>query len=102
MDWLRSEDLKEVKDVTAPIVSIAGVPLTGRMRDGDVRNRLLALISPVSQSKKIRHYPPWAMDLAASPSGIASKRLVPPAGSCADEWLASKGHSYRPLGRTSP
>jgi hypothetical protein len=24
MDWLRSEDLKEEKNVTAPIISIAG------------------------------------------------------------------------------
>jgi hypothetical protein len=26
MDWLRSEDLKEEKDVTAPIVIIAAMP----------------------------------------------------------------------------
>ncbi len=27
MDWLRSEDLKEEEDVTAPFLSIAGYPL---------------------------------------------------------------------------
>ena len=34
MDWLRSEDLKEEKDVTAPVGSIAVVALAGRMCDG--------------------------------------------------------------------
>ncbi len=49
MDWLRSEDLKEENNVTAPIVSIAGVDLAGGMGYGEVRNRLFCpLISPVS------------------------------------------------------
>jgi hypothetical protein len=57
MDWLRSEDLKEVKNVTAPLVSIAGVPLTGGLRDGMYGTDCLPLISLVSQSKQIRYYP---------------------------------------------
>jgi hypothetical protein len=42
MDWLRSEDLKEEKNVTAPIVSIAGVALAGGMCCGRMREGAFA------------------------------------------------------------
>ena len=41
MDWRRSEDLKEEKNVTAPIVSTAGVALAGGMCHGHMREGLL-------------------------------------------------------------
>ena len=42
MDWLRSEDLKEEKNVTAPLVSIAGVVLAGGMRAAHMREGFFA------------------------------------------------------------
>jgi hypothetical protein len=45
MDWLRSEDLKEEKSVTAPIIIIAGMALAGGMCHGHMREAFLRIFS---------------------------------------------------------
>ena len=67
MDWLRSEDLKEEKNVTAPIVSIAGVALAGGMCHGHMREGFLPLVFPPKQRDSVPD-PTQEMDLDASPS----------------------------------
>ncbi len=58
MDWLRSEDLKEEKSVTAPIVSIAGVALAGGMCHGHLREIFLPLRLSPALSNEIQHQAP--------------------------------------------
>jgi hypothetical protein len=87
MDWLRSEDLKEEKNVTTPVVTIAGVALAGGMRDGDVRNGLFGHQSlPSAYATRFFTETPLlkqAMDLAASPS-VLHPMMVPPPDCCVD------------------
>ena len=63
MDWLRSEDLKEEKNVTAPIVSIAGVALAGgmchgHMREGALPQGFAPCSFPPALSNEIRYQTP--------------------------------------------
>jgi hypothetical protein len=57
MDWLRSEDLKEEKDVTAPIIIIAGLALAGGMCRTYAGGFLPASLSPQPRQRDSHRTP---------------------------------------------
>jgi hypothetical protein len=70
MDWLRSEDLKEEKNVTAPRVSIAGVALAGGMCQGYAGGAFARSLFPQPKQRDSAPNP-----TTAASDGLSSKSL---------------------------